>query len=277
MKKFIIGGLVVVVLGVVGAAFYISTNLNALVVHVVETFGKPVTQTEVKLEKSDISFLSGEGSLHGLFIGNPAGYKGRSSFELGTLKVVLDSEAIADDVVVIKSIDIDAPLVTYEPGGAAGSNLQQLMNNIEAYTAKMGGGSSRDEAAPAESAQPQPEESKKIVISRVTLTGGKIKVVTPLSSEGLTVPLPKIELTDLGRDKGGIPAAEAFKLVMEKILAASSGAVAGPLADIKGQLRDQVDKKVSEIGSKVEAATQGLPGGLDQKAGEIGDKLKGLF
>ncbi len=275
MKKFIIGGLVVVVLGVVAALFYISSNLNALVVQAVETFGKPVTQTEVKLESSDISFLSGEGSLHGLLIGNPAGYKGRSSFELGTLAVALDSETVADDVVVIKSIDINAPIVTYEPGGAAGSNLQQLMNNVDAFIAKAAGGQSK--GAPAEQDQAQQEGSSKIVINRVTLTGGKIRIVTPLSSEGLTVPLPKIDLTDLGKDKGGISAADAFKIVMEKVLAASSGAVAGPLADIKGQLKEQVDKQVSDLTSKVEDATKGLPGGLDQKAGDIGNKLKGLF
>ncbi len=276
MKKIIISGVVVALVGVVVALFYISNNLNALVVQTVETLGKPVTQTEVKLESSDISFLSGEGSLHGLFIGNPTGYKGRSAFELGTLAVALDSETIADDVVVIKSIDIKAPIVTYEPGGAAGSNLQQLMNNVDAYIAKAGGGQSK--VAPAEQGQAQQEEGgSKIVINRVTLSGGKIKIVTPLSSEGLSVPLPKIELRDLGRDKGGISAADAFKMVMEKVLAASSGAVAGPLADIKGQLKEQVDKQVSDITSKVEDATKGLPGGLDQKAGDLGNKLKGLF
>ncbi|MCF6354453.1 MAG: hypothetical protein L3J26_05015 [Candidatus Polarisedimenticolaceae bacterium] len=275
MKKIIIGGVVVALVGVVVALFYISNNLNSLVVQAVETFGKPVTQTEVKLESSDISFLSGEGSLHGLFIGNPAGYKGRSAFELGTLAVALDAETIADDIVVIKSIDIKAPIVTYEPGGAAGSNLQQLMNNVDAYIAKASGGQSK--TASAEQGQTQQEGGSKIVINRVTLSGGKIRIVTPLSSEGLTVPLPKIELTDLGKDKGGISAADAFKMVMEKVLAASSGAVAGPLADIKGQLKEQVDKQVSDITSKVEDATKGLPGGLDQKAGDLGNKLKGLF
>ncbi len=275
MKKIIIGGLVVMVVGVVAALFYVTNNLNTLIVQAVETFGKPVTQTEVKLESSNISFLSGEGSLNGLLIGNPAGYKGRSAFELGALKIALDSETVADDVVVIKSIDIMAPMITYEPGGAAGSNLQQLMNNVNSFTAKEGGSQSKETSA--EPGQAQQEGGSKIVINRVTITGGKIKIVTPLSKEGLSAPLPKIELTDLGKDKGGISAADAFKLVMEKVLAVSSGAVAGPLADIKGQLKEQVDKQVSGLTSKVEGATKGLPGGLDQKAGEMGNKLKSLF
>lgn len=275
MKKILLGGLGLVVVVVIGALFYVSNNLNSLIVQAVEAFGKPVTQTEVKLEKSDISFLSGEGSLHGLFIGNPAGYKGRSSFELGALKVALDSETVADDVVVIKSIDITAPMVTYEPGGAAGSNLQQLMNNVDAFTAKEA--AAKGGAVPAEQSQSQQGGGSKIVINRVTLTGGKIKIVTPLSSEGIIVPLPKIELIDLGKEKGGISAADAFKLVMEKVLAASSGAVAGPLADIKGQLQEQVGKQVSDLTSKVEGATKGLPGGLDSKTGELGNKLKSLF
>ena len=277
MKKIIIGGLLVLILGVGGALWYVTNNLNELVVQAVETFGKPVTQTEVKLQSSDISFLSGEGSLNGLFIGNPAGYKGASAFELGALKVALDSETVADDVVVIKSIDINAPLVTYEPGGTAGSNLQQLMKNVDSFVAKQGG--AKEKSAPAEQSQKQPagESGAKIVVNRITISDGKIKIVTPLSSEGLSAPLPTIELTDVGRDKGGISAADAFKLVMEKVVAAAGGAAAGPLADIQGQLKEQVDKQVTDITSKVEDATKGLPGGLDQKAGELGDKLKKLF
>ena len=275
MKKILIGGLLVVIVGVIAALFYVTSNLNALVVQAVETFGKPVTQAEVKLESSDISFLSGEGSLHGLFIGNPAGYKGRSTFELGALKIALDSETIADDVVVIKYIDITAPMVTYEPGGAAGSNLQQLMNNVDSFAGSKG--DTQSKPASAEQGQAQQESASKIVINRITITGGKINIVTPLSKEGLSAPLPKIELTDVGKDKGGISAADALKLVMEKVVAASSGAVAGPLADIQGQLKEQVGKQVSDLSSKAQDATKGLPGGVDQKAGELGNKLKSLF
>jgi len=275
MKKILIGGLLVVIVGVIAALFYVTSNLNALVVQAVETFGKPVTQAEVKLESSDISFLSGEGSLHGLFIGNPAGYKGRSTFELGALKIALDSETIADDVVVIKYIDITAPMVTYEPGGAAGSNLQQLMNNVDSFAGSKG--DTQSKPASAEQGQAEQESASKIVINRITITGGKINIVTPLSKEGLSAPLPKIELTDVGKDKGGISAADALKLVMEKVVAASSGAVAGPLADIQGQLKEQVGKQVSDLSSKAQDATKGLPGGVDQKAGELGNKLKSLF
>ena len=138
MKKVIIGVLVAILVILIAVVFYVTNNLNELVVEAVETFAPPVTQTDVKLASSDISFFSGEGSLHGLLIGNPKGYKADKAFELGSLRVVLDSESIAEDVVVIKSIDISKPAITYEPGGAAGSNLLQIVKNMEAFAAKQG-------------------------------------------------------------------------------------------------------------------------------------------
>ncbi|VAX07353.1 hypothetical protein MNBD_GAMMA26-2633 [hydrothermal vent metagenome] len=197
MNKQILAGLGVLMVVLVAVAVYVTNNLNDLIVEAVEAFGAPVTQTEVKLESSDISFFSGEGTLNGLLIGNPEGYTGTSAFELGSLQVVLNSESSGDDVAVIKSIDIANPIITYESGGQAGSNLQQILENIAGF---QGGG-------------------PKIVIDRVTISDGQIKIVTPLSGDGLSAPLPTIELTGIGREDGGITPEEAFRMVMEKIVA----------------------------------------------------------
>jgi len=275
MKKIILSGLGGLAIILIVLAVYVTNNMNELIVEGVETFGAPLTQTEVKLESSDISFFSGEGYLNGLIIGTPKGYKGGSAFELGSLRVVLDSESLGNSVVVIKSIDISDPTITYEPGGQAGSNLQQIMKNVEAF---QGGSQSKKVETGSEVTQ---ETGSKVVVDRVTITNGQIKIVTPFSSKELSASLPTIELTDVGREKGGVSPAEALRAIMEKVVAAAGGAVSGPLAGIQDQLKGELNNKIKDVQSKVGDVTKGLtnklPGGLDKEAAELGNKLKGLF
>ena len=128
------------------------------------------------------------------------------------------------------------------------------------------------------------EEEKagpKVVINRVTIADGQISIVTPLSKEGVDVPLPKIELVDIGKETGGTSPAEAFKKVIEKIVASAGDAVAGPLAGLQDKLKGELGKQVTDLKSKAEEATkgvtEGMPGGVEEKAGAIGDKLKSIF
>ena len=209
-----------------------------------EAFGPPVTKTDVQLSSSSVSVFSGEGSLNNLYIGNPKGYKAPGAFDIGMLKVALDLESVTSDTLVIKSIDIVNPDITYELGGSAGSNLQQLVRNVQ--SGGSGGG----------------EGDTKVVIDRLTIRDGHINIVTPLSEDGISAPLPTIELTDIGKKKGGVLAADVVKLVMQKVTRQVVKASAGPLSDVKGQLGEQA---------------KGLTKGASEKAGGVGDKLKGLF
>jgi len=276
MKKLIIGVLVAIPVILIAVVFYVTTHLNELVVEAVETFGPPVTQTDVRLESSDISFFSGKGSLKGLTIGNPKGYQAASAFALDSLKIVLDSESVAEDVVVIDAIDVTGPEITYEPGGAAGSNLQQIVKNMEAFGAGQGGGQAASTQADAKPAKEE-KSGPRVVINRVTISGGRINITTPLLQEAVEVPLPMIELTDIGREKGGIAPAEAFRKVIEKVVASAGDAVAGPLAGIQDKLKGELGKRAADLKSKAEGVAKGLPGGLGEKAGEIGDRLKSVF
>jgi len=127
MKKLL--GLVVIV--ALGAFLYLYMNLNSLIKQGVEEYAPQYTQTNVTLGGASILFLSGSGSLSNLVVANPKGYKAAEALSLGALDIKLDIETINSDVIVINSIDIVAPEITYEPGGKAGSNLQQLAKNVQ--------------------------------------------------------------------------------------------------------------------------------------------------
>ncbi len=244
MKKLILGLLGLIAVVMVGAVGYVYMNLNGMVVDAVETFGPEATKTDVRLGSSNISIFSGKGSLHDFVIANPKGYKAPTALELGSLQVALDLDSVTSEPVIIHSVDVVEPVITYEPGGKAGSNLKQLEQNIQS---SLGGAKSSDG-----------EKSPKVIIDRLTIRDGTINIVTPLSAEGISTPLPLIEITDIGKKKGGASMEEVMKLVMGKIASQASLASAGPLSDLKGPLGSVTD-------------------GVSEGVGAVGDKIKGLF
>ncbi len=259
MKKVVLGSLSLVVFIAVGVFAYLYLNLNSLIKEGVETFAPQYTKTDVSLDSAGVSLFSGAGGLYGLTIGNPSGYKAPKSFHLDSIDLALDKDSLLSDTIIIQSIEVVAPQITYEAGGKAGSNLQQLVKNIQASTASSGG-------TGKEATGDEPE--KKLIIDRLVIREGKLQVMTPLSDKPLEADLPTIEMKDIGRDKGGASSAEVFKMVMEKITGAATNVANISVDKLKGMATQKVEEAVSGLKDKVQ---------LDGKAGEVGDKLKGLF
>ncbi len=255
MKKILLGlvGLVVVI--VVGAVAYLYFNLNSLIEQGIEEFAPKYTKTRVSLGGANVSIFSGEGGLSNLVIGNPQGYKSAEAFRLGAINVAVDTASLTTDTIVIKSLDVIAPAVTYEPGGKAGSNLQQLVRNLQQSTKGAGGKKSADEGSAG--------GETKVIIDRLTIRDGKVAIATPLAKDSLSADLPKIEMTGIGRKQGGVNGAEVLKQVIEKVTASASKVAGISLDELKGKAGKLATDKAKEA-----------VGGLKDKAG---DKLKGLF
>src|SRR5207253_1720455 len=85
MKKIIIRLLIALIVLIVLAAVAVHLFLDSTVKRVVETMGPEMTKVQVKLEGVNIVLLSGSGSLKGLVVGNPEGYKTPSAINVSTL------------------------------------------------------------------------------------------------------------------------------------------------------------------------------------------------
>src|SRR5262245_1025482 len=143
MKKWILRIVilgVIVLAAIVGCIFYF---LNDIVKKGVETVGPKVTQTEVRLARAKLSPFSGQGQLSGIFVGNPEGFKSESAIKVGDVKVAVNGPSVLKDTVVVDSIHVQAPEITFE-GGLTGSNLGKLLDNIEAAA---GGSGAKDTPA----------------------------------------------------------------------------------------------------------------------------------
>jgi len=145
---------------------------------------------------------------------------------MGSASATVQPSSVFSDKIVVKSVNVQGPEITFE-GGLKGSNLKKLLDNVEAASAG-------DKSAPTGTSDTGAKKSqKKLQVDDFVLTGGKIHLtLTDLGGKSATVPLPDIHLTDLGKDTDGITAAELTKKVLTPILESAIKAAATAVTDI---------------------------------------------
>ncbi len=220
MKKFVVYGglalLIVIIAGYITMQFF----LGGIVKAGVNKFGPGITQTKVELGDANLSPLSGQGTLTGLAVGNPAGWSNANAFYLGKVHVAMEPFSLFKDHIVIDELVIEKPAFLYETK-IVSSNIADLLKNIEK---SMG----TSEGAPkAKNGQPV-----KMVIKKLSIREGKVTV--GLGPSAIPIPLPPIELTDLGTAEGGITPAQVAFAVMRSVTTEVVGAASSALTKLGG-------------------------------------------
>jgi len=257
MKKVLIGLAVVLVIAI-GGGVYLYSNLGGIIKSAVEKYGSEATKAEVTLNSVDLDATSGKAALNKLSVGNPSGFKTPSAFELGGVAVQIDTSTLNSDPIVINSVLIDGPKITYELANG-GSNVDTIKANVDEYAKKFGGGGSSSSSS---------SEGPKIIIEKLTITGGEVNVSASfLDGKSLGSKLPTLTLTDIGKDDGGASPADVIKQVIDKMTAGVGSAVSG--LDLDGLAKGAGDaaKKM------MEGAGEGASSTMD----DASKKLKGLL
>jgi hypothetical protein len=252
MKKLIIRVLIGLVVVIILAVLGIGLFLDRIVKTGIETIGPRVTKVSVKLDTVSLSLFSGGGTIKGLVVGNPQGFKTPQAISVGQATLALEPGSLLSDKVIINTINLQAPEITYETD-LKRNNLSQLLQNVQ----EAAGGAENKPQQPSEPKQAKP--AKKLQVDDFLITGGKVHVnVTALSGGAATVALPNIHLKDLGKGPDGITAAELTKLVLDAIEKRATQAASGAIADI-GKGAVYITKDVGNSGSNaVNNVTKGI-------------------
>ncbi len=247
-KLLIIGGVVLTV--VVGAVVFLFSSLDGIVKKIIEEAGTQVAGVKVSVGGVKISLSEGKASISGLSVANPPGFSSDPAFKLGEISVTLDTGSINKNPVVVKEVVVASPAVAYELG-SGGSNLDALQKNVQAFTAKHGGGKSEAKAEPAKSTDAKSEE-KKLVIDRLAITGGQVKLAAGgIPGAATTAKLGDIVLTGIGKDSGGASSAQVAQKVLDALV---NGAVksATSLGNVLGNVGDKAKELVpGDAGSAI--------------------------
>jgi hypothetical protein len=262
-RAFLIGGGVVGVLliAVVAIAVYVLSSLDSLIQTAIETYGSQATKAEVTVSDVELDLTSGKGAIRGLQIGNPAGYNTPTALMLGAIAVQVDTSTVTSDPVVISSITIDSPDVTYELGKKE-SNIDALQRNVESFASAQGGGTSGGGSAekPAAGGSKSEKTGPKFIIDDLYVKNGKVNVsATLLEGKTLSAPLPDIHLTGIGRDSGGADAEQIATQVLGAIMAEAKQAAGGIGI---GNTLDSLQKNLSGASGDPKKALEGAGEGL---------------
>ncbi|MEN8661996.1 MAG: hypothetical protein ABF330_05835 [Lentimonas sp.] len=254
--------LVLVLLAVAAAAVYFagSAALNKGIKYGVETVGPDVTQTPVTLADVNISVLSGKGTLKGLNVGNPEGYKSENIFALGQIDIEVDTSTVFSEKIIINKIHIRQPEISYEKTFTS-SNVKKLLDNIEQFT---GSKSETPEDAPTEDSGAQ----KPIVIKQLIIEGGLVYVGA--LGIGQEIALPRIEMNNIGEEGSDTNIADVLDVVLSKVLASIGPAI----VDVGQLLKGAGDDAMKAVQDSTLNNVEGTTGDALNKASE---GIKGLF
>ena len=227
---------VLTIVAVIAAGFFLGNIVKAGM----ETIGPKITQVPIKVDAVKLSLLTGSARVKGLVVGNPEGYKTPQAISVGFASVDVNPFTVLSDKIVIRSVRVEAPEITFEGNPFSGNNLSKIMKNVNAAT-KSGGPGSTNATAKADN-----KPGQKIEVDDFLITGAKVHVsLSGMGGKEMTLPLPDIHFTNLGKGSAGITAADLTRRVLDAITTATIKAVANATADI-GKSAQAVGKDIGK-------------------------------
>jgi hypothetical protein len=178
-----------------GGGWWLYASRDALVKRAIEGLGPQLAGVPVKVQRVRLEPAEGRGSISGLEVGNPAGYRAPRALTLGEMRLAIDYSTLASNVVRIKEISLQGPVITYEPG-PGGDNLTAIQKHIDAQVAKLGGGGG------------QSASGRRFVIDNIYVRDARVQF-----GDALALPMPNVHLRDVGKRSNGATAGEVVKAV----------------------------------------------------------------
>ena len=247
MKKILwgigVGVLVLIVITVIVVGFF----LGPIVKTGMETIGPKIAQVPIKVDSVGVSALTGSAKIKGLVVGNPEGYKTLQAISVGLVDVGVNPLSVLSDKIVVRSVHVEAPKITLEGSPFGKNNLGQIMDNINAI-AKSGGPTATN--APAQAGK---KSAKKIEVDDFLITGAKVHV--SIGGKEMTLPLPDIHLTDLGKGSDGLTATDLTRQLLNAITSATLKAFSSAATDLGKGAGEGVNKITKGIGGLFKRTT----------------------
>lgn len=215
-----------------------------------EQVGPKVTQVTIKVDNVDVSIMTGSAAIKGLLIGNPQGYTSPQAISVGTVAVKLDPLSITSNKIVVQSIHVESPEITFE-GTPSNNNLSKILENVNSF--------SKNVLPPSGSSTANNKPAPKIEVDDFLITGAKVH----LHLSGIVnkdVALPDIHLTDLGKDSNGLTPAELTSAVLSAVSSDTISVVTSTLVNLGQSFKGLGQSAVKTMGSSVDKITSSLGG-----------------
>ena len=245
------------------------------------------------------------------------GYTTNDAVAVESIQVDLEPESLTatNNIIHIRSIDIAKPVIRVEnmlanilsispcfPGGGETNVVKEASGTAtNAVNAAANADETATKKTDEENAGTTEDGGKKVIIDRLLIHDGTIQF--SLAGKTIPIPLPTIELKDLGKDKGGLTFLETAQLVGETLLKVITGAISGvtglavdmvggvlsmgtnalgsviggETVNAIGNAGGTAVKAVGDVGGGAVKAVGDIGGGAVKAVGNIGKGIGGLF
>jgi hypothetical protein len=186
--------------------------------------------------------------LRGLTVGNPKGWSDANAFRLGKVQIKMQPFTVMADHIIIDELIVEQPEFLYETKIVA-SNIGDLLKNIEQ---SMGGKTS----------DPKTKEGKpvKMEIKKLALHSGRVTL--GVGTAAMTMPMPPIDMINIGSAEGGLTPAQIAFAVMRNVTSSVVSASTGALTKLGGTSGAATLEGAKQVGE----AIRGIFGGQKKPA-----------
>lgn len=255
--------------------------------------------TGTAFDLGELSVNPYTGSLHvgKVRLENPEGFSDREAVTLDKLDVKLSMASLFTKKILVEDVDISGVYVTYVKNDGR-NNFDVIAENAsggpKTEEEKKAEKEAKVEAAKAEEAAKKGEKTeakddgKKVVIARLAISGVKVKVSM------VTIPVPPITLTDIGKESEGATFAEIWQQILNVVfkscgalgdavvslgsgLVEGVGAVGGAAVDAAGATAGAVGDAAKSVGGAAADAAGAAAGAVGDAVKGTGNMIKGLF
>jgi hypothetical protein len=278
--KIILGVLVVLFILFVIGILVVGAHLGDIIKAGLEKFGPRITQTSLTVDAVNLSLLGGSAGVKGFVLGNPDGYKTPQSISVSNAAISLVPSSIMSDKIVIRSVELRAPVITFEGNPLGANNLMKIVDNVNAVKGSADKTGATTQTAPPANANANPPAAtpanganpgKKLEVDDFLITGATVHAnITGVVNKELTLTLPDIHFTDLGKGPDGITAADLAQKVLTQIQTETVKALASSVNELgkdalnaaKSAAQDTVNKALQGGGTTTSNSLNQLKKGL---------------
>ena len=201
----------------------------------VNRIGPTVLQAPVVLEEATLAPFSGVGTLTDLRIGNPEGWSKADALRISRVQLDVRPFSVFDDPVIIRELDIEKVDIHYETKIIA-SNISDLLKNAEKSLGVKGPETKTPEGKPI-----------RLIVHKLVLRGGTVTLSA--GGQAMTIPMPEINLVDLGVKEGGLTPPQLGFAIMRSVTASvvsASTKALGPLGGTTGAAAAEGARQIGE-------------------------------
>lgn len=203
--------LLLILVALLGAvAVLLAHKLDLVVENSIAHYGSAMTRAKVSVDAVKIGPDSGKGSLGTIEIGNPAGFRSEYALRAEKIDVRFDLASMVEDVVIIRLIVVDGPIVNYEKGTTM-TNFDAIRRNIIDYLRRV---------------SPDQNHGKRLIVEELTICNAMAWASAPfMDGKTVSIPLLDITLRNIGAAQGGLTPGELGRELANVLEARLSRAV----------------------------------------------------